>query len=1164
MGLLEQIRNIVSTSGSDDCFNMSVDSEGVNFFVQQSKYELCEVGNAPKWIQHQFIYLKMLEEQGIAEAFPNGFIVSATDYVEFEREAYELLNLPPHFPGNYAAQISGVTTEHNFDVQLVPIGTLGRPYPMYSLDGPILVISDDERYSLTAPEYGAFQALDNYQRIKSTSRGEAANIMLVHELQQANLLGMPVDLKQFGDLTIEKPKSVGVNILPLDDGSAVLVPNYGEGVDPEAIDRTLGQLGVSSQEAVLRAGNRIVILDEERLKATREIVENRVIPADQFATFLKAPSAFLDATLVDLDLGFSQRVQGVTEFKHGYFGETDESGIDWFLPSGERVYPPSCLKGVAGDGEDLESIRRKIAEATKAGASVIEFGGEIFDISNPEVVDDVLKGIEIGLPLVDPETVSTANDPDGTEDPPRSVVIDIDLNDEDARYSVDKSIAEVSYTGEIDFGAYKRQPYSYQEAGIRWILGLAEGTQSLDEARSGRHGALLADDMGLGKTYMSLVAVSEYQRLARISGATERPVLVVAPLSLLENWKDEADKTFLDSPFENNIVILQSDADLKKYKKAGSGVETRQSEMELDKIRYALKVGQEFGTERLDLPRRLVLTTYQTLRDYQFSLSRVDWSFVIFDEAQFIKNPNTLATRAAKALKARFKLLATGTPVENSLADFWCIMDTAAPGYLGSYQDFRQEYIKPITAANDADKPGIRSDIGKKLRLQAGNLMLRRVKADQLEGLPSKTIFVGDDRPNSEAEFLSTLQCVMPNTQMQRYNAVIRLVAEEQLEPEGGSPVLAGLHRLRDVSLHPLLLDGGLIPIPTDAEEARALVSQSGKLKQTFRVLEQIQSRGEKVIVFAINKRLQSFLKMACERVFGVSVSIINGDTKAVAKNAKTPTRKNLIASFEKSPGFGVIVMSPVAAGMGLTVVGANNVIHLERHWNPAKEAQATDRVYRIGQTRDVNVYLPILQHPEEGVASFDVNLNRLLSQKSALRDAVVTPEVVDPDLIGGSIFGGTFSGDIEKEYISPSSLETFSWQQFEAFAAELIAESIGGDAVLTQEGNDDGADAIVWSENGNVLIQAKHSATYGVISEDAAGQVYRAKPIYEDKTIRKYDRLISITNAKSYSSKVKDSAKSYGVELIARKDIEKLLKTYPIEMVRVMRRLNKARLAVR
>ena len=176
---------------------------------------------------------------------------------------------------------------------------------------------------------------------------------------------------------------------------------------------------------------------------------------------------------------------------------------------------------------------------------------------------------------------------------------------------------------------------------------------------------------------MALAAVEQYFRVCRESGETQRPVLVVAPLSLLENWRDEVKKVFKTSPFLD-IVILQANADLPRFRLPGSGRETTQSHEaiaepgreSLAKIRYSLYVGDENPLQRLDLPRRLVLTSYQTLRDYQFSFSRVDWSFVIFDEAQNIKNPNALQTRAAKALKAKYRLVVTGTPVENELPDF--------------------------------------------------------------------------------------------------------------------------------------------------------------------------------------------------------------------------------------------------------------------------------------------------------------------------------------------------------------------------------------------------------------------------------------------------------------------------------------------------------------
>ena len=123
--------------------------------------------------------------------------------------------------------------------------------------------------------------------------------------------------------------------------------------------------------------------------------------------------------------------------------------------------------------------------------------------------------------------------------------------------------------------------------------------------------------------------------------------------------------------------------------------------------------------------------------------------------------------------------------------------------------------------------------------------------------------------------------------------------------------------------------------------------------------MSEIEKRSEKVLIFATTKAVQAYVSALITTIYKIPVATVNGDTKAVATKKDSETRKAIIDRFQDQEGFGVIVMSPVAAGVGLTIVGANNVIHLERHWNPAKEAQATDRVYRIGQERDVNVYLP-------------------------------------------------------------------------------------------------------------------------------------------------------------------------------------------------------------
>ncbi len=514
-------------------------------------------------------------------------------------------------------------------------------------------------------------------------------------------------------------------------------------------------------------------------------------------------------------------------------------------------------------------------------------------------------------------------------------------------------------------------------------------------------GGLLADDMGLGKTYMTLVTIGEYLHRQRSLGQAEKPILVVAPLSLLENWEDEVAKTYNSVPFRDQVV-LQAGRDLGRFRIRGAERESVQLASLADEsgmldeqsIRYALAIGPEAGIHRLDMDRRLVLTTYQTLRDYQFSLCRIDWGMVIFDEAQNIKNPNALQTRAAKGLKADFKLLATGTPVENSLGDFWCLLDTAQPGLLGSWQHYRDSWIKPILNAEEQERDLIRIQIGEQLRRTVGTFMLRRVKEEQLKGLPSKTICSGVQQADSQLQrYHPELSRVMSGLQLQAYDAVLdeyrsRRASDENMQ----GAALAALSRLRSISLHPRLDDEAAL-YSQDAKQARQYMQESGKLTIVLQLLEQIRSQNEKVILFMMTKRLQRVLKLWLDQIYGLDIAIINGDTKAVASKVEDLTRKKLISQFEAQAGFNVIIMSPVAAGVGLTVVSANHVIHLERHWNPAKEAQASDRVYRIGQQKPVFIHLPTLTHPR--FDAFDVHLDRLLRGKLMLKDAVVTPEAV-------------------------------------------------------------------------------------------------------------------------------------------------------------------------
>lgn len=997
MAISDIIKRLVSKGQKDKRFIQTVDSEGVNFVCDIDDFKKALIGHGSPWLVHQVACLSMMEEQGLAERLPNGYVVASQSLLVIDEDAKAILEMPSEFCGSFKSRVRGQTTRSSFSIELLPVRSDGQEEPVFRLEGPFLVFSSSERYLLTAAQYAALTAVEEHGALPIDEKLEAQNLQLVACLQQAKAAGMDIDLSHFETLEIHVPDKIALTGTQQADGSLLLTPSFGSGADPDQIHRRLGQLAGDDKAASLRVGDQVILLTEERLQAAHEIIENRYVPSSQVADFLESPGAFLDASLVDLDMGFSLRVKGASKFKYMPIGETDASGIEWFREAGAPK-TPACIPSLVQSDEDLEELKKIIEQADSQGAGEVVFNGETIDISDKPAVEAALNGAE--KRLREPAELIEEG-PDDEKEEERATV-ELEEIDSDG---VEKQFVQVEpFTGDIDLANLKRTPFPHQDEGIRWMLGLALQAHEADHSRVDRlQGGLLADDMGLGKTFMSLVALSEYYAHLKRLGQTQKPVLMVAPLSLLENWADEVDLTFNESPF-TSIVTLQAGRQLKEFRLKGAKSETKQrvGEDEVlaeDAIRYSLKVGETYGDQRLDMPGRLVLTTYQTLRDYQFSLCLVDWSVVVFDEAQNIKSPNTLQTRAAKGLKADLKVLATGTPVENSLADFWCLMDTAQPGLLGSWGDFRNTYITPINKALAEDEFDVRLKVGEELRSAVGNLMLRRLKEDQLKGMPVKTIFTGVDSDQDLGwSFAPDIASRMVGRQLDCYDDVIKQYQTISDAGEAQGAALAALQKLREVSLHPNMSDESAL-LTGNAKQAIEVMSQSKKLESLLPLLNQIRSRNEKVIIFMMTKKLQRLMKVWLEQIYGISIDVINGDTKAVSNKKDALTRKGIIKRFESEPGFGVLIMSPVAAGVGLTVVGANNVIHLERHWNPAKEAQATDRVYRIGQEKEVNIYLPALHHPS--TRSFDVNLDGLLSKKTNLKDAVVTPDVVkESDLL--------------------------------------------------------------------------------------------------------------------------------------------------------------------
>lgn len=476
--------------------------------------------------------------------------------------------------------------------------------------------------------------------------------------------------------------------------------------------------------------------------------------------------------------------------------------------------------------------------------------------------------------------------------------------------------------------------HAHQLEGVAWLQDL------FSRSPKPVTGALLADDMGLGKTLQLLTFIAWYLEQGAVSG----PVMIVAPVSLLDNWEREFKRFF----HTRHMPVLRL------YGETLSAVKLSKHEIPADLqvrgICNLLRPGWQDGAA-------IVLTTYETLRSQELSLARLSWGIMVCDEAQKIKNPAALVTQSAKAVPARFRVACTGTPVENSLTDLWCLFDFIQPGKLGALNAFGQRYRRPIECDDVRSLAAL-----EELRSLIAPQILRRTK-EQVASLPPKLEY----QPCRQLP-ISTLQDVLYRSEIQAFQQKGALL---QKAGDRNIAVLGLLHTLRMICAHPHAIrpEGELLQV-------------SPKMRWLLEQLDTIRQSGEKAIIFTEFRDLQREIKLALMERFGLrDVIIVNGDTKA--STTRGDSRQSLIDRFQEQDGFGVIILSTTAVGFGVNVQAANHVIHFTRPWNPAKEDQATDRAYRIGQCRTVHVYYPTIT--SDNYPTFETKLDSLLERKREL-----------------------------------------------------------------------------------------------------------------------------------------------------------------------------------
>lgn len=451
----------------------------------------------------------------------------------------------------------------------------------------------------------------------------------------------------------------------------------------------------------------------------------------------------------------------------------------------------------------------------------------------------------------------------------------------------------------------------YQESGFRWLSARCDAD----------FGGVLADEMGLGKS-LQLISLL----LARHAKRQPYPSLIVCPASLVYNWTAEFERF---AP-ELSVVAV-----------AGGAQERRAARLEA--------FG---GHRRVDV----LVTSYDLLR-----IDIDDWSsrrlfICALDEAQYIKNPAALTTRAVKSLEADHKFALTGTPMENRLSELWSIFDFLMPGLLGPYARFRERFESPIVGGDDA--------VARRLQAIVAPFMLRRLKADVLTDLPDKLESVVYANMDVEQRKLYDAheQRLREELTAQRMFRKEREAARAAGKPVSTVEVLAEITRLRQLCCDPRLV----------YEDYRG---PSAKLDAIVDLVSSAVEGGEKTLVFS---QFTSFLELIAERLrkAGIAHYSITGATPK-------KERVRLVDAFNEddTPAF---LVSLKAGGTGLNLTGASVVIHADPWWNAAAQSQATDRAHRIGQTRVVSVEKVVAKN------TIEERIVRLQQTKSELADQVV------------------------------------------------------------------------------------------------------------------------------------------------------------------------------
>jgi superfamily II DNA or RNA helicase len=842
--------------------------------------------------------LELLYTEGYLRENEGGYELPYSSFYELEPEMLTALGLPSS-PANVYIELESEGIVGTSDFKFKPmlahpqLGPLNRFSKRY---GPMIITANDEKVLLEKSAHDLLVTIDEIPE-KTVPEDNLRYVAKVKKYSEAAGAKLDSYIERENYTFIDE---VEIDAILNDPTSLSLASKYK--TDNPELEPVLEELTHTGKVYGIAGGNvrNRVLISPEAVAQAKQIQEIPLIQGSNVPKFIENPAAFLPDSLT-FDLSeFGERVKnlGVRVYRSQPYIHANQNERGWFnFNRGVRRIDKTNPE--ANEEEiDLDTFKQLVDKAKETGERFIFQEG----IGWTEVIP------EDGQSFLDAERELEQHLRNGKELDPTSLsyVLEIFTNLNEVEFN--KPLLELKQSlhdsGVLDPppDSFQGQLFPYQIEGFRWL-------KMLD---FGKMGGLLADDMGLGKTVQVVAFISHLKKSDRL-----KPALVIAPLSLLENWKNELQKFCSDINLRD-IYIHQGPSRLKTQ-----------------------EVIESFD---------IVLTSYDTLVRDQLLLGKIDWVCTICDEAQKIKNSTTATATVVKALKSKFRLALTGTPVENGLSELWSIVDYVQPGLLGSLKYFQDTYEKPISNSKAAEDL---SRIEDELLSIIQPVYKRRTKQEHLSHvLPRK---------DKELRFVE-----LGPEQYGLYVNVIEQVKNKHLNG------LQAIHALRKVCSHPALYDSSYDTLP---------LSHVPKLGETIKILREIYNRGEKALIFTDYKKMQMILSQVIMKEFGVFPPVINGETSQ---------RQLVVDTFNRSKGFNVMILSPKAGGTGLTITGANHVIHYTRWWNPAVENQATDRAYRIGQQKDVKVYYPIVTSPSG--RTMEELLDNLLKEKEELAYKVVVP----------------------------------------------------------------------------------------------------------------------------------------------------------------------------